>query len=121
MFEPASMVFFLCLLAGSVFFGWFASINQDKPQPGDVSGVINDRPMLTDMENRLLADTVAEMQSARDEFDRAAREYCVSREALAAMPAAQGIIKGYNRARQALALHGIHEPPITGEHIDVRV
>ena len=118
-FDISSVVFVTIIIGGSLFIAWFAGTNDDKPQPDDKTDDLEAQE--EESQRRLIATTRQALASAREEFNRAAREYCVSRDALAAQPISEPTITAYNTAREALRRWGINEPPITGATIDVKV
>lgn len=120
-FDIASVVFVTIIIGGSLVIAWFASTNDDKPQPDDETDDLDLEALEEESQRRLIATTRQALASAREEFNRAAREYCVSRDALAAQSISEPIITAYDTARAALRRWGINEPPITGETIDVKV
>lgn len=112
-----SVIIFCTLIAAARF----AGTNDDKPQPDDETDDLDLDALEEETQRRLITSARQALASAREEFNRAAREYCVSRDALAAQPLAEPTVSAYNTAREALRRWGINEPPITGESIDVKV
>lgn len=112
----ASIVFCTLMAAAS-----FASTNNDKPLPDDETADLDLDALEEETQRRLIATARQSLAAAREEFNRAAREYCVPRSALADHPIAEPTVSAYNTAREALRRWGINEPPITGDTIDVKV
>ena len=109
------------IFIGALSLARFASINDDKPQLEDEADAVDLESIEEETQRRLIATARKDLASAREEFNRAAREYCVAPAVLAAQPKSEPVISAYETARAALRRWGINEPPITGETVDVKV